>query len=169
MSEKRTTRGRWIQDNLSDDLANLLFKIRVELPNDNVIEKDIKPDVMIDYDMLEEQLAETPAIFAFWSSIFSELKLEVARLNQQLIRRQAKIYDAVKKESQKHDTKFAKYELEEIVELDDKILDLRNKVMVAERNVSKVYAIIESIKMKSEHLRSLAGFKKQEMRDTRDA
>jgi len=165
MSDKRTTRGRWLQENVTDDLANLLFKIRVELPNENVVEKDIKPDVMIDYDILEEQLAETPAIFAFWSSIFSELKLEVARLNQQLIRRQAKIYDAVKREAQKNETKFAKYELEEIVELDDKIMELRGKLMIAERNVSKVYAIIESIKMKSEHLRSLAGFKKQEMRD----
>src|SRR5690554_2450560 len=108
MAESRSTPGRWMQDNVSDDLANILFKIRVELPNDVVIEKDLKPDVMINYDLLEEQLAETPAIFAFWSSIFSELKLEVARLNQQLIRRQAKIYDAVKRESQKHETKFAK-------------------------------------------------------------
>ena len=58
-----------------------------------------------------------------------------------------------------------KYVLDEIVEADDTMLALQSKLMIAERALSKLYGFVDSLKMKSEHLRSLAGFKRQEMRD----
>ena len=54
---------------------------------------------------------------------------------------------------------------DEIVEADDKILELQTFLMLAQRSLGKLYGFVDAIRMKSEHLRSLAGFKRQEMRD----
>ena len=74
-----TKQNSWVKSNFDEDLAAAVFKLKVELPNGKIVTRDFSVDLGIDYDMLEEQLAETPSIFAFLSSILSEQKYVCAK------------------------------------------------------------------------------------------
>lgn len=156
----------WITKNIPEDIANAIFKIRIELPNGKIVERDFSTDVSPNYDMLEEQLIETPAIYAFWSTILSEQKFVVAKLERLIARRRSIICDEALRTARDDGGRVTKYVLDEIVEADDSILELQTKLMIAQRSLSKLFGVVDSLRIKSEALRSLAGFKRQEMRDS---
>ena len=158
-------RKNWTKSNFDEDLAGAVFKLKVELPNGQIVTKDFSVDIEIDYDMLEEQLAETPSIYAFLSSVLSEQKHVCAKFERLIARRRAIIIQNANETAQADGMKLHKYVLDEIVEADDKILELQGALMLAQRSLGKLYGFVDAIRMKSEHLRSLAGFKRQEMRD----
>ena len=58
-----------------------------------------------------------------------------------------------------------KHELDELVEIDTAFIDLHKQLIKEELTLSKLYGIVESMRTKSDNLRSLAGFKRQEMKD----
>ena len=68
--------------------------------------------------------------------------------------------------AQKDNIKTRASDVELLLQSDQRIVDLESKLIIANRTLSKMFAIVDAIKMKSEHLRSLAGFKKQELRDS---
>lgn len=158
------TRKGWLAD-FDQSLIETIFKLRVELPNGQVVTKDFSVDLDIDYDLLEEQLGETPAMFAFLSSMLSEQKYVCAKLERQIARRRAKIIQNANETAQTEGMKLYKHVLDEIVEADDDILTYQSQLMLAQRSLGKLYGLVDAMRMKSEHLRSLAGFKRQELRD----
>jgi len=160
-----TQPGGWVAHNVPKELINAIYKIRVDLQNGKIIERNFSTDLTIDYEILEEQLAETPAAFALWSSVLAEQRFVVAKLERLIARRRAKVCNNAR-EVAEEGAKLHKYVLDEIVEGDDEILKLQGQLMIANRSLSKLYGIVDAMKMKSEHLRSLAGFKRQEMRNS---
>ena len=161
MSKPKT----WTKNNFDDKLIGTVFKLRIELPNGQLVTKDFSVDVDIDYDMLEEQLAETPAIYAFLSSILSEQKCVCAKMERLIARRRSVVIQNTNELAKTEGLKLHKYALDDLVEADDKTLELQTQLMLAQRSLGKLYGFVDAIRMKSEHLRSLAGFKRQEMRD----
>jgi uncharacterized protein (DUF1778 family) len=160
-----TARKGWLGE-FEPELVETVFKLRVELPNGKIVTKDFSVDLEIDYDLLEEQLSETPAMFAFVSSMLSEQKYVCAKFERQIARRRAKIIQNANETAQADGMKLHKYVLDEIVEADDTILEYQSQLMLAQRSLGKLYGLVDSMRMKSEHLRSLAGFKRQEMRNS---
>lgn len=159
------SKSNWLSDNFTEELRGTVFKLKVELPNGQTVDRDFSIDMDIDYNMLEEQLAETPAQYALLSSILAEQRHTVAKLERLIARRRAVIAENANQAAKVEDIKLHKYVLDELVEADDKILELQGKLMLEQRTLSKMYGFVDALKMKSEHLRSLAGFKRQEMRD----
>lgn len=156
----------WFEDNnIGDDIAKQLLRIKFT-DGENVIERDMRPDVIIDYDNLEHQLDETPAAFLFYSSMLAEAKKQVATLERTIKYRRARLAKELVDASKNDAVKLRASDIEILLDSDDNILALETKLLGAERTLSKVYAAVDAIKMKSEHLRSLAGFKKQELRDS---
>jgi hypothetical protein len=157
----------WVVGDIPEELAKTIFRVRVDLPGRKlVIERDFKADLKIDYDLLEEQLEQNPATFAFWSSVLAEQRFVVAKNERLLARRRAKVCEKAREIAGEDGAKLHKYILDEIVEGDDEILKLQTRLMMANRTLSKLFGIVDALRMKSEHLRSLAGFKRQEMRDS---
>lgn len=159
--------SKWFSDNIDDDLANAVLKIRVKMPNGTMLERDLRPDLATDYDLLEQQLTETPSIFVFWSAALAEQRRHTASLERMIQRRKAKVSEEIFKESKKEKFKVTQYMLEELVELDEDYLKLNAELVLAKRTESKLWSIVKAIEMKSDNLRTLAGFKKQEMRDSK--
>lgn len=154
----------WFDENLGDDLANQLIKIKTTV-NDQKVERDVRPDVIIDYDQLERQLEETPSMFVFWSMLLAEAKKEVATLERVIAVRRGQVTRELLDAAKNENVKTRASDIESLMESDQRIIDLESKLILANRTLSKMFAIVDAIKMKSEHLRSLAGFKKQELRD----
>lgn len=157
--------NKWAEENLTGDIADFIFRIKIPVPNQNPIERDFSADVNVDYEMLEEQLAEIPSQYAFWSTLLSEQKFTVAKIERMIARRRSAISENAIEVAKGQDSKLTKYMLDELVEADDKMLELQTQLVSAERTLSKLFGLVEAMKMKSDSLRSLAGFKKEEMRE----
>jgi len=154
---------KW-SDTLGDDIANTVFKIVARLPN-GTIERDIRQDVEIDYDQLEQQLQDIPAIYSFYSSLLADQKLYVALKKRLVLRRRAVAMDALVQEARAQDRNLRRQDLEDLVENDEVLNRLIAQLMLAEKSESKLLGAVSALKLKAEALRSLAGFKKQEMQE----
>jgi hypothetical protein len=155
----------WFEENVGPDIARMLIRVRVELTQDQIVDKDVRPDVLIDYDMLEEQLQTTPASFAFWSMLLAEGKKQVAALERAVKRRRGEAVKELLDEGRKEGVKVRTADVKDLVEADEQLNRLEAKLILAHKTTSKLFAVVDAIRMKSEHLRSLAGFKRQEQRD----
>ena len=153
-----------VRELYGDEVVDIIARVRIKLGG-KVREFDFTPDVDIDYNILEDQLAEQPAKFAYWSMLLSEQKLVVSRINHLIRVRKAAVIKLNINAARTASIKIPKYELDESVELDEKFIDLYKRLIREELTLSKLYGVVEAMKMKSDNLRSLAGFKRQEMRD----
>lgn len=153
----------WLS-NFDKELIQTVFKLKVELENGKIVSKDFSVDLSIDYDLIEEHLAETPAMFAFLSSMLSEQKYACAKIERMIARRRAKIIENANEEALSAGLKMHKYILDELVEADDEILKHQSRLMLAQRSLGKLYGLVDAMRIKNDNLRTLAGFKKEEMR-----
>ncbi len=155
----------WITENVDTPIAEYMMKLVVALPNKTTIERDFTADVDIDYELLQEQLGQIPSIYAFWSQILAECKKQVAVIDRLIAVKRGKLMRTLYEEGQKQVTKIRKEDIEDLIETDNELNELEVKKISAERQVSKLFAIVRALEMKAECMRSLSGFKKQEQRD----
>lgn len=164
----------WVIANVPRELINSsLFKFNVKLQvieklddNNKPIYKTITVDMLanvdLDYETLEESISDIPAQYAFWSAVYSEVRLGVAIAERKLKVRRAEATRAVMDEAKKNNVKLTVDQIKSIIESDE----LLNKAEVAyseiQMKAGKLYNMVEAIKMKSELARTLAGFKKLE-------
>lgn len=151
----------WYEQNIDDDIANIVIRLNIKLNDRTEITRDFRPDVEIDYDNLEGQLQEAPSIFSYWAMVLGEQRAVVARIERMVDVKRAFIIQEI---LEKNDS-IPKWKVDELVEVDKSVNTLETRLITAKRTETKLYNIVEALKMKSEHLRSLAGFKRQEMRD----
>lgn len=165
----------WIQEHMPAELADsTLFRFMVQLQviesRDEItgkatyktLEVDMLPNLDLDYEMLEYQMAQIPAQYAFWASIYSELKLGVAIAERKLKARKGKVIERITSEANSSKIRLTADQVKAIAEADTDIRDAELKYEKAQMHCGKVYHMIEAIKLKAELARSLAGFKRQE-------
>jgi hypothetical protein len=164
----------WILANVPRELINSsLFKFNVKLQviermdeSNRPVYKNITVDMLanvdIDYETLEESICDIPAQYAFWSAVYSEVRLGVAIAERKLKVRRAEATKAVMDEAKKSNVKLTVDQIKSIIEADE----LLNKAEVSyseiQMKAGKLYNMVEAIKMKAELARTLAGFKKLE-------
>jgi len=98
--------------------------------------------------------------------LLAEAKKEVATLERIIEARKGQVTKELLNAAQQGGIKTRASDVELLINTDERILDLESKLIIANKTLSKMFAIVDAVKMKSEHLRSLAGFKKQELRDS---
>jgi len=155
----------WYGDNVPEDIAKQLITLRFPV-QDGMIERDFRPDVEIDYDDLVKQLEETPAIFSFWANLLAEVRKQVAVIERKITRRKGEVTRTLLEDARSKDVKLRRDDVEDLIEADEQLNKFEAELIMANRHASKLFAITDALKMKSEHLRSLAGFKRQEQRDS---
>ncbi len=170
----------WIQENLPPELAvSTLFKFKVKLlattgidpitnkPLRQTIEVDILPDLDLDYDIIDEQMASLPAQYAFWSAVYSEVRLGVAIAERKLKARKSEVSRLILDEYQKEKLKPpAADTLKTFVESDKRLDESEINFQHAQMQAGKLYHMLEALKMKAELARSLLGLKKQDRENT---
>ena len=156
----------WVKANVAVEVADYLFNIKIKLP-DRVgpYARDIRPDIIIDFEMLEEQLAETPEMIAFWDLLLAEQKAKVATLE----RGNRYLRGVITQEllGSAGDRELRRSDLKDVIEADPRVADIEARLILEMRNEDKLRAVINALQKKSEHLRSLAGFKRVERNETR--
>ena len=153
----------WYDKNISPGIADAVVRLRVQFGKAGSVQRDFRPDVNINYDNLEHQLEEMPSIFSFWSSVLSEQRAETALIDRVITAKRAQIAREIIEKSEG----ISKWKIDEIVEADEDLNKFMGKLIISKRKESKLYGIVDALKMKSDNLRSLAGFKRQELTDAR--
>ncbi len=171
---KNTKRPTWIDENLPPELAtSSLFKFKVKLQASIIdpetekskrleIEVDVLPDLDIDGDILETQMRDVPAQYAFWSTVYSELRLGVAVAERKLKARKAEVTNIIVKEAKENSIKLTDTMAKTIVESDERLNAAELNYQHAQMQAGKLYHMLEALKMKAEISRSLLSLKKQD-------
>ena len=160
---------KWFDEYVPEEVANsTLFKFEVttgrdQAGNDQKISVDMRADLDVDYHLVQDQLEDTPSEFAYWAAIFSELKMQVAKIERMVKTRRARLIDEAMKNASAAQVKMTDKQTQAIIEADADLNKLELRLMLANKHAGKMYYMIEAIKMKSDNLRSLAGFARQEM------
>jgi len=154
-----------IFDQMPQEIKDLLVRIRISIPGRKPIYADYRPMVEISYEHLEEQLARTPSDFAFWGNVHAEQKMIVDIQELNLRKRKAEVATAMMEQAKKENISPRRSDIADVLETDEEVIKMQAKLAIEERSLNKMNVLMEALRMKSEHLRSLSGFKKQEMRD----
>ena len=156
----------WVKDNITQpEIVEYLFNIRVNLPDRmGVFQHDIGPDIEINYDMLEEQLRDTPQIFCFFSMLVAEQTEKVKLLERKSKTIRGKIISKALTEAQALKTELRRLDLQDITNADPVVIQIDAEVIHENRILEKLQATVETLIKKMDSLRSLSGFKREEKR-----
>lgn len=162
---------KWIESNIPSELiSSSLFRFEVTLqvpdPDDESkkkkIEVDILPDLDIDMDIIEIQMQDIPSQYAFWSSVYSELRLAVSVAERNLKVRRGRALSYVQEEAKRNNIRISADQIKYIVEYDDKLVSADLKLAKAQMLAGKIWHMLKALEMKYENCRSLIGLKKAE-------
>ena len=154
----------WVnQLGLDKEVKESLFKLKIQI-NGKPIERDITLDLGIDYEDLENQMEDMPSVYAFWGMILSEARRQAAIAKKKVKIRRGIVADEVIRQAKEDKMRLNRGDIEDIIEMDEELTRYEFEQIEFDRTAGKLYNIMKALEIRSEALRSLAGFKKQEMR-----
>ena len=156
---KKRPQPKWFDEFVPDEVANsTLFQFAVAIKPGQTIVVDMRADLEIEYSIIQDQLEDTPSEFAYWGAIYSELRMQVAKLERQIKALRGKLVDRAIKAASSASVRLTDKQTQAVIEADPELVRLEAKLMIDNKHCGKMYIMVEAIKMKSDNLRSLAGF-----------
>jgi len=156
-------RPKWIDANIPAALADSsIFRFSVKFPNKHEEVIDLLSDLDIDYDILEIHLEEIPAQYMFWAAVYSELKSMVVIAEMRVARRRSLVLKQALAQFKANGIKLTDKQADKILDSDNRLQTLQVELASVQKKTGKVYHMVEAIRLRSEHCRSLAGFKRQD-------
>lgn len=159
----------WIRDNIPTELySTQLFKITVALRVEDAKEKpkkitvNVLPVLEVEYEAVETELANVPAQFAYFASVYSEARHQVTLYERAIKTRRGRITKEILERQKEEKTRLTSDQITRILDADEEIENLENKLAQKQMQTGKLYYFLEALKLKNENLRSLAGFKRLE-------
>ena len=160
---KRNNQPRWFDEYVPEEVANSsLFKFTIKIA-DREIEVDMRADLDIDYAIIQSQLEDTPSEFAYWAAMYSELKMQVAFLERKIKNRRGKLTKTILDDAAAAQVRFTDKQIQAVIEADDVLNKLELILLRRNKHAGKMYFMVEALKMKSDNIRSLAGFARIEL------
>lgn len=120
----------------------------------------IKDDLAIDYENLEQEMEEFPNKYHLWSMLYSEIKEQLAVVEKKIKKRKGIVFDQICKQGGKG---LRRSDISDIMETDEMLNKLEVSKILLEKQSQKLWFTLEALKMKNDNLRSLSGFRKQEL------
>jgi hypothetical protein len=154
---------KWFKEHVPPELARgTMFKFSIKLPNGTVVNINLIDDIDINFEILEEQHERIPAQYMYWASVYSELRSAVAILELKMRSRRQAVVRKILDEFKVCGVKPTDKQTTSLIDGDDELIRKEAELAILQKNCGKVYHMVEAIRLKSEHSRSLAGFKRQE-------
>lgn len=127
------------------------------------LEVDMLPTLDLDYDLLENQMQDLPAQYAYWAAAYSEARLQVAIDERRMKAAKGRIIEKIQDEAKRKNIRLSVEQVKAVVEADDEIKKDDMRLATSQMQCGKLFHMMEALKMKAELGRSLAGFKRQEL------
>jgi hypothetical protein len=144
---------------LPDDIKSAICTVKVTMKNIKH-EFVVKDDLNIDYENMETEMEQLPNIFHMWAMLYSEVREQKEVIEKKIKKRRGVLYKEIAEQGGKD---LRRSDMVDIMETDELLENLEIKNILISKQSQKLWYILESIKMKNDNMRSLSGFKKQEM------
>ena len=157
----------WVKKNITVEVADYLFNIKVSSLPDRigVFQKDVKDDLAIDYDTLEDQMMEMPEVIAFWDMILASQKAKVASIETSMESLKGQIVRRLVEQGRQEKVDIRRSDLDDMVNADEEMMAKKASFIMESRNEDKLKAVVNGLRIKADMLRSLAGFKREEKKE----
>jgi hypothetical protein len=163
MTEEKINSPQWFQEHVPPEVANSsLFQFNIKLPDNKSYHINLIDDVDINFEILEEQHERIPAQYVYWAAIYSELRYAIAKLELKIKSRKHAIVRKMLEEFRARNIRATDKQTAVLLDGDADLVRLEAELIIQQKNCGKVYHMVEAIRLRSEHSRSLAGFKRQE-------
>lgn len=149
----------WWDKEIPDEISDVLVTLRVKV-NGKQVTRDWRKDCGVDYDRLEDDLTTMSSIYSFWTAVLAEARKNLRVIEYQIDIRRSKVMREIKVPE---GVKITVDDKKCIVNIDPEFGALNVKQIELENIVQKLFGIVDSLKMKADNLRSLAGFKRAEL------
>jgi len=144
---------------LDDDFKEALCTIKVTFQGKHN-RFSIKDDLVIDYENIEHEMEEFPNKYHLWSMLYSEMKEQLAITEKKIKKRKGVVFEEISKQGGKG---LRRADISDIMETDDVLNKLEVSKIILDKQSQKLWFTLEALKMKNDNLRSLSGFRKQEL------
>lgn len=124
---------------------------------------DIVADVDIDYDVVENELSDIPSQFMFWSGVYAEVKLRANYLERVVKSVRGTVYKELIEAQKAEKVKISQEVLKNIVEEDRRIVKAECELHHANMQSSKLYYVVEALRIKADLARTLVSWKREEL------
>ena len=149
----------WWDKEIPEEISDVLVTLRVKV-NGKQVTRDWRKDCGVDYDKLEDDLTTMSSIYSFWTAVLAEARKNLRVVEYQIDIRKSRVMREIKVPE---GVKLTVADKENIVNIDPEMGALIVKQIELENIVQKLFGIVDSLKMKADNLRSLAGFKRAEL------
>lgn len=123
---------------------------------------DVTAHVSMDYDTVERDLVNVPSELAFWSSVYAEAKLRTNILERAVKTARALAHDEIVKAALAENTRLPQDAIKTLVEKDERVNRAEVELATAHMVASKMYYLVEAIRMKGDLSRTLTSLKRSE-------
>lgn len=123
---------------------------------------DILPDLDLDYERLPQQMQQIPAMYAFWSTVYSEAKLRVSVEERRMKAIRGKLTTTIQNDLKAQGLKLTVEQVKAVIEADDELVKADMKLQQAQMQCGKLWHMLQALEMKADIARSLLGLKRQE-------
>lgn len=149
----------WWEKEIPEEISDVLVTLRIKV-NGKQVTRDWRKDCGVDYEKLEDDLTTMSSIYSFWTAVLSEARKNLRIAEYKIDIRKSKIMREIKPPE---GVKFTVADKESIINIDPEMAQLVVSQIELENIVQKIFGIVDSLKMKADNLRSLAGFKRAEL------
>lgn len=158
------SKNKWWQKNIDPDLSEIIIKLNAKLSNKS-IDKDWTDDLSLDYENIDNDMENIPSILAFWSAVLAEARREKATIEMYMDIRKSAVLEKTK-EIIREGVKLTVNDKENIVNVDPEFLKYRKRYIDIDATVSKLFGIVDALKVKADNLRSFSSMKRAELHNT---
>jgi hypothetical protein len=145
-----------LPDDIKQALCTISVKFRGEKRN-----FAIGDELRIDYEHIEHEMEELPNKFHLWAMLYSEVREQKEVVEKKVRKRKGILYDEIRK--QLGDERLRRSDIDDIMEVDEMLETLEAQQIILEKQCQKLWFVLESLRMKNDNIRSLSGFRKQEL------
>lgn len=149
-------------DDLPQEICDFVFNLQLDIPGKGQVSKDVRQDLRISDDFIEEHLRMNASSRYFWGVLYADVRTMIDKMERLAKARRAYVRKNIVEELKKSDIKQTEKLLDTLVESDEEVLKIEDEIANAWNKANKITALISAIEMRHESLRTLAGFKKNE-------
>jgi hypothetical protein len=150
---------------LDDDIKKAICVVKAKI-NGQVKKFDVEDNLMINYDLIESELEDFPHTYYLWAMLYSEVKEQQEVIEKKIRKRKGILYKTILDEG---GWNLRRSEIDDLMSDDEVLMELELQAILIGKQRQKLWYILESLRMKNDNMRSLAGFRKQELFNTHNS
>jgi len=157
-------KNKWWENNVDSDIADVIIDLRATLSGKKV-SKNWVDDLALNYENLDRDMEDIPTVLAFWGAVLAEARKQRGINRMKMDIRRSKVLEGTK-ELAKEGIKLTVSDKDNIVNVDQKYMALGTKEIELDATISKLFGIVDALKIKADNLRSFAAMKRAELHNT---